>query len=53
MAEDGKFLGMNVDLMEYGAYLGTFGPYIPYGGAEVSPVYFPLPGHRVHQHLAG
>ncbi len=38
LAEDGKFLGMNVDLMgNMGAYLSTFGPYIPYGGAEMLP----------------
>jgi carbon-monoxide dehydrogenase large subunit len=34
LAEDGRFLGMDVDLMsDMGAYLSTFGPYIPHGGA--------------------
>ena len=38
LAEDGKFLGMDVDLMgDMGAYLSTFGPYIPYGGAGMLP----------------
>ena len=36
LAEDGKFLAMDVDLMaDMGAYLSTFGPYIPYGGATM------------------
>src|SRR3984957_387253 len=38
LAEDGKFLGMEVDLMgDMGAYLSTFGPYIPHGGAGMLP----------------
>ena len=38
LAEDGKFLGMDVDLMgDMGAYLSTFGPYIPHGGATCCP----------------
>jgi len=36
--KDGKFLAMDVDLMgDMGAYLSTFGPYIPYGGASMLP----------------
>ncbi|MCG6207683.1 xanthine dehydrogenase family protein molybdopterin-binding subunit [Rhodopseudomonas sp. HC1] len=38
LAEDGKFLGMDVDLIgDLGGYLSTFGPYIPYGGAGMLP----------------
>lgn len=38
LAADGKFLGMDVDLMgDMGAYLSTFGPYIPHGGAGMLP----------------
>ncbi|MBN9148309.1 MULTISPECIES: xanthine dehydrogenase family protein molybdopterin-binding subunit [unclassified Nitrobacter] len=38
LAQDGRFLGMDVDLMgDMGAYLSTFGPYIPYGGAGMLP----------------
>ena len=38
LAEDGKFLAMDVDLMgDMGAYLSTFGPFIPYGGATMLP----------------
>ncbi|MEO6947243.1 MAG: xanthine dehydrogenase family protein molybdopterin-binding subunit, partial [Nitrobacter sp.] len=38
LAEDGKFLGMDVDLIsDMGAYLSTFSPYIPYGGAGMLP----------------
>ena len=38
LAEDGKFLGVDVDLMgDMGAYLSTFGPYIPHGGAGMLP----------------
>ncbi|GAB1716717.1 MAG: xanthine dehydrogenase, molybdenum binding subunit apoprotein [Nitrobacter sp.] len=38
LAEDGRFIGMDVDLMgDMGAYLSTFGPYIPYGGAGMLP----------------
>ena len=38
LAEDGKFLGMDVDLIgDMGAYLSTFGPYIPHGGAGMLP----------------
>src|SRR4051795_10493890 len=38
LAEDGKFLGMDVDLMgDMGAYLSTFGPYIPHGAAGMLP----------------
>ncbi len=38
LAEDGKFLGMDVDLMgNMGAYLSTFAPYIPHGGAGMLP----------------
>jgi aerobic carbon-monoxide dehydrogenase large subunit len=35
---DGRFLGMDVDLLsDMGAYLSTFGPYIPHGGAGMLP----------------
>ena len=38
LAEDGRFLGMDVDLLgDMGAYLSTFGPYIPHGGAGMLP----------------
>ena len=38
LAVDGKFLAMDVDLMgDMGAYLSTFGPYIPHGGAGMLP----------------
>src|SRR5579871_6298738 len=38
LSEDGKFLGMDVDLIgDMGAYLSTFGPYIPHGGAGMLP----------------
>jgi carbon-monoxide dehydrogenase large subunit len=38
LAADGKFLGMDVDLVgDMGAYLSTFGPYIPHGGAGMLP----------------
>jgi carbon-monoxide dehydrogenase large subunit len=38
LADDGKFLAMDVDLMgDMGAYLSTFGPYIPHGGAGMLP----------------
>lgn len=38
LAEDGRFLGMDVDLVsDMGAYLSTFGPYIPHGGAGMLP----------------
>jgi aerobic carbon-monoxide dehydrogenase large subunit len=38
LAEDGTFLAMDVDLMgDMGAYLSTFGPYIPHGGAGMLP----------------
>jgi carbon-monoxide dehydrogenase large subunit len=38
MDKDGKFLAMDVDLMaDMGAYLSTFGPYIPHGGAGMLP----------------
>ncbi|WP_022720633.1 xanthine dehydrogenase family protein molybdopterin-binding subunit [Rhodopseudomonas sp. B29] len=38
LAEDGRFLGMDVDLIsDVGAYLSTFGPYIAYGGAGMLP----------------
>src|ERR1700744_377612 len=41
LAEDGKFLGMDVDLIgDMGAYLSTFGPYIPHGGAGMLPVLY-------------
>ncbi len=60
LAEDGKFLAMDVDLIgDMGAYLSTFGPYIPHGGAGMLPGLYdiqalPLPRpHRVHQHRAG
>ncbi len=59
LAEDGRFLGMHVDLMgNMGAYLSTFGPYIPHGGAACCRalrhpgVSLPRP-HGVHQHRAG
>ena len=44
---------------DMGAYLSTFGPYIPHGGAGMLPGLYdiqdlPLPRpHRVHQHRAG
>lgn len=38
LAADGKFLGLDVDLIgDMGAYLSTFGPYIPHGGADMLP----------------
>src|SRR6202521_1456730 len=38
LAEDGRFLGMEVDLIgDMGAYLSAFGPYIPHGGAGMLP----------------
>ncbi|MCA1413845.1 xanthine dehydrogenase family protein molybdopterin-binding subunit [Bradyrhizobium sp. NBAIM20] len=38
LAEDAKFLAMDCDLMgDMGAYLSTFGPYIPHGGAGMLP----------------
>src|ERR1700690_853459 len=38
LAQDGKFLAMDVDLIsDMGAYLSTFGPYIPHGGAGMLP----------------
>ncbi|MCB1392049.1 MULTISPECIES: xanthine dehydrogenase family protein molybdopterin-binding subunit [unclassified Nitrobacter] len=38
LAPDGRFLGMDVDLMgDMGAYLSTFGPDIPYSGAGMLP----------------
>lgn len=38
LARDGRFLGMDVDLMgDMGAYLSTFGPDIPYSGAGMLP----------------
>lgn len=47
LAEDGKFLGMDVDLMgDMGAYLSTFGPYIPHGGAGMLPGLYDL--HAFH-----
>jgi carbon-monoxide dehydrogenase large subunit len=47
LAEDGRFLGMDVDLMgDMGAYLSTFGPYIPYGGAEMLPGLYDI--HAFH-----
>src|SRR5258706_6496651 len=43
LAEDGKFLAMDVDLMgDMGAYLSTFGPYIPHGGARGAPRLFDI-----------
>ncbi|MDU6725564.1 MAG: xanthine dehydrogenase family protein molybdopterin-binding subunit, partial [Bradyrhizobium sp.] len=38
LAEDGKFLAMDVDLMgDMGTSLWTFAPYIPHGGAGMLP----------------
>lgn len=38
LAEDGRFLGMDVDLTaDLGGYLSTFGPYVPYGGVGMLP----------------
>jgi carbon-monoxide dehydrogenase large subunit len=38
LAEDGKFLAMDVDLLsDMGGYLSAFGPYIPHGGAGMLP----------------
>jgi carbon-monoxide dehydrogenase large subunit len=43
LAADGKFLGMDVDLLgDMGAYLSTFGPYIPHGGAGMLPGLYDL-----------
>ena len=43
LAADGKFLGLEVDLMsDMGAYLSTFGPYIPHGGADMLPGLYDL-----------
>ena len=60
LAEDGKFLAMDVDLMgDMGAYLSTFGPYIParrrrHAARPLRHPGLPLPRpHRVHQHRAG
>ena len=45
LAEDGKFLAMDADLMgDMGAYLSTFGPYIPHGGAGMLPAPVRHPG---------
>src|SRR3982751_5902796 len=44
LAEDGKFLAMDCDLMgNMGAYLSTFGPYIPFGGAGMLPGVYDIP----------
>jgi len=38
LAADGKFLAMDVDLVaDMGAYLSTFAPYVPFGGAGMLP----------------
>ena len=38
LGEDGRFLGMDVDLVsDVGAYLSTFAPYVSYGGAGMLP----------------
>lgn len=38
LAADGEFLAMDVDLVaDMGAYLSTFAPYIPHGGAGMLP----------------
>ena len=38
LAEDGRFLAMDVDLIgDMGAYLSTFAPYSPHGGAGMLP----------------
>ena len=38
LADDGRFLAMDVDLIgDMGAYLSTFAPYIPHGGAGMLP----------------
>ncbi len=38
LAADGRFLAMDVDLVaDMGAYLSTFGPYIPFAGANMLP----------------
>src|SRR6266700_3156295 len=38
LAEDGRFLAMDVDLIgDMGAYFSTFAPYIPHGGAGMLP----------------
>ena len=57
---DGKFLAMDVDMIaDMGAYLSTFGPYIPHGGAGMLPGLYDIPGlplprpRGVHQHRAG
>src|SRR3981189_75276 len=43
LAEDGKFLAMDVDLMgDMGAYLSTFWPYSPHGGAGMLPGFYDI-----------
>lgn len=43
LASDGRFLGMDVDLVsDMGAYLSTFAPYIPYAGASMLPGLYAL-----------
>ncbi len=43
LAADGRFLAMDVDLVsDMGAYLSTFGPYIPYAGAAMLPGLYAL-----------
>ncbi|MEW6643555.1 MAG: xanthine dehydrogenase family protein molybdopterin-binding subunit [Pseudomonadota bacterium] len=43
LAADGKFLAMDVDLVaDMGAYLSTFAPYIPHGGAGMLPGLYDL-----------
>ncbi|MGP8121367.1 MAG: xanthine dehydrogenase family protein molybdopterin-binding subunit, partial [Xanthobacteraceae bacterium] len=38
LAADGRFLAMDVDLVaDMGAYLSTFAPYVPFGGAGMLP----------------
>ena len=44
LAEDGKFLAIDVDMIgDMGAYLSTFAPYIPYGGAGMLPGLYDFP----------
>ncbi len=49
LSKDGKFLGMDVDLIgDMGGYLSTFGPYIPYGGAGMLPGLYDIKAFHCH-----
>jgi carbon-monoxide dehydrogenase large subunit len=44
LAEDGRFLAMEVDMLaDMGAYLSMFAPYIPFGGAGMLPGVYDIP----------